>query len=125
MGKEREVDQTVPKRPRSVLEKTLGIAGGVAAAAWLFTLFLRIIDVISRVQTVLALEPYVHYLVTWWAQLIELVLAVSFIVVATKIEQLRETEDAPRIILLDTREPTHSAARMALDEGRSRGNIVR
>jgi len=106
MGQDKDGNQLGPKRPRSLLEKGFGIAGGIAAAAWIFTLFLRIIDAIARVQTVMALEPYVRYLVTWWAQLIELALAVSFIVVATKIEQSRETEDAPRIILLDTQEPT-------------------
>jgi len=106
MVADNEVKDLGAKRPRSLLEKAFGIAGGMAATAWIFALFLRVIDTISRVQTVLALEPYVHYLVTWWTQLIELAMAVTLIVVATRIEQTRETEDAPRIILLGTREPT-------------------
>ena len=96
----------MPKRPRSPREKILGIIGGVAATAWIFTFFLRVIDSISRVQTLMSLGPYVHYLITWWAQLIELFVAVTSIVLATRIEQARETADAPRIILLATREPT-------------------
>lgn len=105
MRKDKEVNQLVPKRPRSLREKTFGIVGGVATVAWIFPVCLRVIDVISRVQTLMALEPYVRYLVTWWAQLIELGAAVTFIVLATRIEHSRETEDAPRIILLETREP--------------------
>lgn len=106
MGNDGYVDRLAPKRPRSFWERIFGIVGGVATVAWIFQVCLRVIDAISRVQTLMAVEPYVHYLLTWWAQLIELGAAVTFIVLATRIEHSRETEDAPRIILLETREPT-------------------
>src|ERR1700693_4029946 len=98
--------QLVPKRPRSLPETIFGIVGGVATFAWIFEVCLKIIDAVGRVQTVMALGPYAHYLDKWWIQPIELVAAAIFIVLATRIEQSRETEDAPKIILLETREPT-------------------
>jgi hypothetical protein len=106
MRNDKEISQLVPKRPRSVREKIFGIVGGVATFAWIFPMCLRIIDAIGRVQILMALEPYTHYLVTWWVQLIELGAAVTFVVLATRIEHSRETEDAPKIILLETRKPT-------------------
>jgi hypothetical protein len=105
MVKDREDKRQELKSPRSTGEKLAGAVAGIFTFSGVFVLVLRIIDSISRVQTLATLEPYIHYLLTWWGQLIELGTAVFLVVCATRIEQAREKADAPRIILPYSRQP--------------------
>jgi hypothetical protein len=89
-------------KPNKPLERTTGIGAVVLTPLWIFIIAIHVIDWISRGQTMMALDPYIHYLVTPWAEIGEFILAVGLLFYATRLEHFREADEAPRIILAYT-----------------------
>src|ERR1035441_3612944 len=89
-------------KPNKTTEAAAGVVGVAFVATWMFDAGLRIIDWISRGQTMMALDPYIHYLVAPWAILIQFLGAVALLFYATRLEHFREVDEAPRIILAYT-----------------------
>lgn len=85
--------------PNRKIEQTTGIAGGVAVVLWMFNAGVRIIDWISRGQTMMTLDPYLHYVVTPAALVLELLGMALLLFYATRLEHVRELDEAPRVVL--------------------------
>jgi len=92
-------------KPNKAQEKAAGIVGATLAAGWVFDAAVHLLDWISRSQTIAALDPYVHYLVTPWALLTQFIAAVGLLFYATRLEHFREADEVPLIILAYTEPP--------------------
>jgi hypothetical protein len=97
-----------PDPPNKTPERTIGIFGLSGTVLWLANLSIKIIDWISRGQLVAALDPYVHYLVTPSAELVEFAGAVLLLGFANNLEHSNAIkEDAAKIILTDAPPAKH------------------
>lgn len=88
--------------PNKTKEKAAGVFAAFFTASWIFDAIVHLLDWMSRGETVLELHPYVRYLVAPWAILVQLAGAVWLLIYATRLEQFRETDEAPRVILAYT-----------------------
>ena len=73
-------------------ERIAGVAGSAVLLPFAFTLACRIIDAVSRVQLMITLDPYLHWLTTWWGQSTELIVGLLLLYGATVFEHKREAE---------------------------------
>ena len=80
------------------IETTVGTGGAVFVGPWVFFGVWRLIDLIGRTQTTLAMAPYLAILASPIAFVIEFIGAVGLLYYATTLEQSRESKAAPRII---------------------------
>jgi hypothetical protein len=80
------------------LESASGIVGSVLAGPWIFLGVCHLIDWMGRLQTVMAITPYLGILTSPLAFLGELIGAVGLLYYATTLEHSREAEQPPRII---------------------------
>src|ERR1700723_912925 len=89
--------------PKVLRERTVGITGILIG---ILLMVLRVLDWISRGETLMSLNPYIHYLERPIPQIFEILLVVGLLIWATKLEQAREDDDVPRIMLpYGNREP--------------------
>lgn len=92
-------------KPNKTVERAAGIGGQVLTVPWIFSAAVHVIDWIGRGQTTLTLPSFVETLATPWANLIELLGAVSLLYYATRLEDARELDEAPRVILPYSKPP--------------------
>ncbi len=86
-------------KPNKAKERAAGYGGATLGASWLFWAALHVVDWLGRAQTAMTVAPYVGILSTPLALLLELLTATGLLLYATRLEQDREAEEAPRIIL--------------------------
>jgi len=79
-------------------EASIGIAGTLAIVSACLRGGLLLVDWIGRVQTTIAISPYLGRLMSAPAFITELVVGFAFLYVALRLEHEREEEEAPRII---------------------------
>lgn len=86
------------KKPNRGIERTAGIGGAILAAPWVVQGVLRIVDAISRAQTVMTVVPYLGMLTHPLAFAGEFLGAIGLLFYATRLEHYREAQEVPLII---------------------------
>jgi hypothetical protein len=90
--------QMIQQRKRPT-ERLAGIVALFCAAPWTFKGVLMILDWISRVQTVVAVEPHLWIFGTPLGFAVEFLVLISSLFYATRLEHSREIDETPRVIL--------------------------
>ncbi len=87
----------------SLSKKSIEQAAGIFAffffCLWLLESAIKVLDAISRVQTLITLGPYLPMLGTWWGQSALLLAAALLFIWATRLEQERENDASSKIYL--------------------------
>ena len=85
-------------KPNKARERAAGVTGTVLSIPWIFNGTIQVIDAISRGQMVMELNPYISFVTKPWAFLLELFGSICLLYYATRLEQVREIDETPRII---------------------------
>jgi hypothetical protein len=101
-------------RPNKTIEKSAGIVGSLAIFGWAFHGALLVIDSIGRVQTTVAMAPYLGSLMSPLAFVLEFVGGFFLLWFALKLEYSRERDEVPLVILAYTSPKTLKPKRLWL-----------
>jgi hypothetical protein len=97
-------NENIPGMPKKKLERIAGIMGAIFI---MVEVGIKLLDWISRAQTVMTLNPLLPYLATPYGVGGALIVGFILVIWATRLEQTREENDAPRIITdFNSRKPS-------------------